>query len=425
MTGRFVIVGLGGARSPWFSNLTRWSTTGLVGAEYTKALSADEVLAILGAGRKVSALIVSGSTPGLDRDFVSVVNSFGVAVLVVDDGHTQRDWESLGAASVLPMSFGPDELAEDLERNAQRIDPTSRRSSRVSVSFTSQDDIGALIAVTGAGGAGVSTISMALSQGLAALSGARTVALADLTRRCDLAMYHDVGDVIPGLPELVEAHRGDTPDPDRVREFLFDIDSRNYDLLLGQRRSRDSAAMAPLSTAAAIDGLRRSYDIVVADSDPTVEGESDTGSVDIELFNSAQRHAFSVASVVIVVVQPGIRGLRRLASLLSTLGNFGVPAARLVPVINQAPRSAPAKASLTRLIADLNPLDDSIHPAVFVKSIKLLEDIHHQADALPRSVSMPLAVAVDSLLSREGKRNGVSATKVAATVTPRERSRVA
>ncbi|MCB1255601.1 MAG: hypothetical protein KDB26_00750 [Microthrixaceae bacterium] len=425
MTGRFVIVGLGGARSPWFSNLTRWSTTGLVGAEYTKALSADEVLAILGAGRKVSALIVSGSTPGLDRDFVSVVNSFGVAVLVVDDGHTQRDWESLGAASVLPMSFGPDELAEDLERNAQRIDPTSRRSSRVSVSFTSQDDIGALIAVTGAGGAGVSTISMALSQGLAALSGARTVALADLTRRCDLAMYHDVGDVIPGLPELVEAHRGDTPDPDRVREFLFDIDSRNYDLLLGQRRSRDSAAMAPLSTAAAIDGLRRSYDIVVADSDPTVDGESDTGSVDIELFNSAQRHAFSVASVVIVVVQPGIRGLRRLAGLVSTLGNFGVPAARLVPVINQAPRSAPAKASLTRLIADLNPLDDSIHPAVFVKSIKLLEDIHHQADALPRSVSMPLAVAVDSLLSREGKRNGVSATKVAATVTPRERSRVA
>lgn len=425
MTGRFVIVGLGGARSPWFSNLTRWSTTGLVGAEYTKALSTDEVLAILGAGRKVSALIVSGSTPGLDRDFVSVVNSFDVAVLVVDDGHTQRDWESLGAASVLPMSFGPDELAEDLERHAQRIDPTSRRSSRVSVSFTSQDDIGSLIAVTGAGGAGVSTVSMALSQGLAALDSNQTVALADLTRRCDLAMYHDVGDVIPGLPELVEAHRGDTPDPDRVREFLFDIDNRNYDLLLGQRRSRDSAAMAPLSTAAAIDGLRRSYDIVVADSDPTVDGESDTGSVDIELFNSAQRHAFSVASVVIVVVQPGIRGLRRLAGLLSTLGSFGVPAARLVPVINQAPRSAPAKASLTRLIADLNPLDDSIHPAVFVKSIKLLEDIHHQADPLPRSVSTPLAIMVDSLLAREGKRSGVSATKVAATFAPRERSRVA
>lgn len=425
MSGRYVLVGLAGVRSAWFSHLARWSTSGLVDAEYLKALSTDEVLAILGSGRRVSAVLVSASCPGLDREFVAHTGSLGARVFIVADGSAQRDWESLGATSVLPGTFGPDDLSEELERHARRIDPTARRSSQVAVSFTSEEAAGTLVAVTGAGGAGVSTCAMALAQGLAAHErGEVAVALAELTRRCDLAMYHDVGDVIPGLPELVEAHRGDTPDPEQVRRFLFPIPSRGYDLLLGQRRSRDSAAMAPLSTAAAIDGLRRAYATVVADVDPTVDGETETGSLDIELFNAAQRHAFSVATVIVVVTPPGVRGLRRMAALLQTLGAFGVPAERLLPVINHAPRSTPARASLTRLVADLNPLEEAVQPVVFSRRHRLLEEAQHQVTPLPHSLVAPLSNAVAALVERTGTRPA-EPTRVAPVTVDPDRIRVA
>ena len=63
------------------------------------------------------------------------------------------------------------------------------------------------VVIVGAGGSGTSTIAMALAQAWAS-TGTDTV-LVDGCRRADLAVYHDVGDVIPGLPELVELHRGD------------------------------------------------------------------------------------------------------------------------------------------------------------------------------------------------------------------------
>lgn len=53
------------------------------------------------------------------------------------------------------------------------------------------------------GGAGASTIAMALAQGLGLRDGGTTphgVALVDGARRAELSMYHDVGDVIQGLP---------------------------------------------------------------------------------------------------------------------------------------------------------------------------------------------------------------------------------
>lgn len=404
MSAHYVLIGVAGARSPWFSNLTRWSTTGLVAAEYIKALSIDEARAVLGSGRRVSALIVSSSTTGLDRELVALATSLDTAVIVVNERSTQRDWDSLGVVATLSGDFGPDELTELLGRHAKRIDPSARRSSQIRVSLEADSSLGSLIAVTGAGGSGVSTISMALAQGLSSESPAGTTALADLTRQSDLAMYHDVGDVIPGFPELVDAHRGDTPDPELIRELLFPIPERSYSLLLGQRRSRDSAAMGPLSTAAAIDGLRRSYDAVVADVDPTVEGEAETGSLDIELFNAAQRHTFNTASVVLIVSTPGMRGLRRMTTLTSLLGRFGVPAERLVPVLNNAPRSAPARSGLTRLVADMNPLDEPVHPVVFIRRTRILEDIHHEAAPIPQSLTQPLARAVLAVVSTHGQR---------------------
>ena len=212
--------------------------------EFLKCLSTAETAAVLGAGRRVSALLVDGSLPRFDRDLVAAVESAGAIAIMVDDGRTTRDWESLGCTAVLDADFSGAALMEILHRHADTVDRTERLPARVDLANDDGPSIGQLIGVTGAGGCGTSTLAMALAQSLGSTGrdpGTRgrrrrhreapsdgehsTVALVDGVRRSDLAMYHDVGDVLPGLVELVEAHRADRPDPDEIRHLLYGVPS--------------------------------------------------------------------------------------------------------------------------------------------------------------------------------------------------------
>src|SRR3546814_12010077 len=91
-------------------------------------------------------------------------------------------------------------------------------------------------------------------------------------------MLHDARDVIPGVLELVEAHRSGAPGPEDVRGLTFDIVTRRYRLLLGLRRHRDWTAIRPRALRSALDGLRRSFPLVVADVDADLEGRAATRS---------------------------------------------------------------------------------------------------------------------------------------------------
>jgi hypothetical protein len=63
---------------------------------------------------------------------------------------------------------------------------------------------------------------MALAQGLANDDlHAGQVLLADLKLDADLAMLHDARDVVPGLQELVDAHRHGHPTGDEIRRLTF------------------------------------------------------------------------------------------------------------------------------------------------------------------------------------------------------------
>ncbi len=138
---------------------------------------------------------------------------------------------------------------------------------------------GRLIAVTGRGGTGSSTVAMALAQGLADDARyAGMVVLADCSLDADLALLHDARDIVPGIQELVEVHRAGRPSPDEIRQLTFAVANRNYHLVLGLRRHRDWAALRPRALEAAIDGLRRTFRMVVADADPDLEGEDQCGS---------------------------------------------------------------------------------------------------------------------------------------------------
>ncbi len=95
-SGRFVVLGLAGPRSPWFRDVGRWATGAIVPMDFIRCVSLDEVDARLDDGGVYSALLIDSGVLGLDRDVLDHARANGVATLVVDDGRHQRDWVALG-----------------------------------------------------------------------------------------------------------------------------------------------------------------------------------------------------------------------------------------------------------------------------------------------------------------------------------------
>ena len=120
--------------------------------------------------------------------------------------------------------------------------------------------------MSGPGGAGATCLAMALAQGLAADATTGSVLLVDGARRADMAMYHDVGDVLPGLPELLDACDRNVLDPTELDRFVF-RPGRGYDLLLGQRRAADGNDRSPGLVATVLHTAARRWDAVVVDHD--------------------------------------------------------------------------------------------------------------------------------------------------------------
>lgn len=402
---RYVVVGLAKVRSPWFTQAARWANSSQLPMEFLKCVSAAEVRSRIGSGRPVSAIVVDAGAPGVDRDLIDLARGLGTVAIVVDDERVDRDWIALGATIVLAPDFDCATLLDGLTAHAQPIRSASRGVAPAGPAEA--DDArspwrGRLVAVTGGSGAGASTVSMALSQGLAAVPGHESsVVLADLAGRGDLAMYHDVRDVLPGVQELTEAHRTTRPTRSAVRQMLFEIDNRGYALLLGLRRTRDWTVVRPRALEAAIDTLLTSFRLVVTDIRPEFDGEDETGSVDIEERNAASRTAALAADVVVVVGDPTLKGLHALVRAERDLSDLGVPADRLVRVVNRAPRSPRARAELTSAIAALGTVQPSLS-TVFVPERRQLDVTHSVAAPFPQPMVAPVTRSVTALLERSG-----------------------
>ena len=400
---RFVVLGLASARSGWFRSVGLWANSGALPAEFVRCISAEEVRARLASGRAFSALVADAGLPSVDRDLVAAAGAVGCAVLVVDDGRATRDWLELGAARVLPPAFGRDELVAALTSCAQPVrrgeaDPGDLLSRQPPAAWR-----GAVAAVTGPGGTGVSTAAIALAQSLADdVRHSGMVLLADLRLRAEQAVLHDAGDVLPCVQELVEAHRSGQPTADDVRGLAFAVPDRRYSLLLGLRRARHWPAIRPQAFEAAFDSLRRAWGVVVCDIDPDLEGEDDAGSIDIEERNVMARTAASQADVVFVVGLPELKGVHSLVRVLEDLVALGVDPARIVPVLNRAPRSARARAGLAAVVAELTaPFAGGrlMNPIHLPERHNVEADLHDGARLAP-SLGAPLAGAFKALLDR-------------------------
>lgn len=414
---RFVVAGLAKVRAPWFADVAKWSNTSRLPLEFLKCVSATEAHARIASGRAISALLVDAGVPGLDRDLIDKAREAQIAVVVVTDGRADRDWVQLGAAAVLPGTFDASTLLACLVAHAPPIRTITDRAAAAEP--TDRGDAGRwrgrLVAVTGGPGAGVSTISMALAQGVAGLAGNEgSVLLADLAGCGDQAMYHDIGDVVPGLQELVEAHRTGTPSGAAIRRLVYDIEERAYSVLLGLRRTRDWTALRPKALEAAVESLRTSFRFVVADVRGEFDGERETGSIDIEERNGPARLAVSSADAVVVCGDAGLKGIHALVRAERDLVAAGVDASRCVRVVNRAPRSPRQRSEITSALAELSTVSHRFAP-VFVPERRHLDVVHGVVDRLPGPMVDPVARAVTAVLggadlstSHSRQRNGDS-----------------
>lgn len=400
---RYVVLGLGTTRTPWFTEVARWATVGSIPAEFVKCISPEELRVRLASGRPFSAVLVDAGTGAVDRDLIDTASRHQARVLVVDGttGATARDWLGLGAAAVLPPDMRREQLLDALAEHCRLIgaaadlplDPVEAAPSDFGVAT------GRLVAVLGAGGMGASTIAMATAQALAG-PGSRAL-LADLCLDADLAMLHDARDVVPGVQELVDAHRSARPSREEVHALTFDVVNRDYNLLLGLRRHRDWAVLKPRTFESSLTGLLTAFDVVVADVDDDLEGEAQCGSIDVEERNVMARTVATRADAVVAVGGPGVKGLHGLVRTVNRLREHGVAPGRILAVVNRAPKAARLRSDLARAFADLTGARAGA-PAVIgpihIPERRGLDDLLRDGARLPQSMTGPLAGALGPML---------------------------
>ena len=418
MRERYVLLGLARAQAEWFRAVGQWSTGGLLPAEFLRCVSLEELRTRLRSGRAFSAAIIDGTVPGLDRDLIAEARAAGASVLVVDDAGG-RDWRGLGAAAVLATRFSRDELLEVLGATSAMVGAAT--IDHRPDADTEPAALGTFVAVTGPGGAGASTVAVALAQGLAAGEGRMATArrasrssgearpqvlLADLCRVADQAMLHDAQVLVPSVQELVEAHRTSIPSRRVLFAQTFAVQARGYRLLLGLRRPRHWVALRPRALGATLDSLQRLVDVVVADIEADLEGEAETGSTDVEGRNLLARACAARAHVVVVVGEPSMKGMHAMVRVINELTGFGVPIDRILPVVNRSPRLPRARAELTRTLARLSASGAEMHRDRLSAPLYLPDRPVDQAlrdgVALPAPMARSLARAVGAVLERVG-----------------------
>lgn len=398
---RYVLLGLAPARSSWFRVVAQWAHSGAIPAEFVKCVSVEELRARLASNRPFSAALIDGGVAALDCDLVDTARRTGCAVLAVADHRARAEWDEIGVADVLPEYFDPKALLAALGAHASTISRTDAVPGDV-VAEPTPAWLGLVAMVCGPGGTGVSTVAAALAQGVAAHPRhGQPVLLADLALHAEQAMLHDTRDVVPGVQELVEAHRTRRPSVEEVRDLTYQVDERGYDLLLGLRQARAWPSIRSRAFEAAFSSLQSAYRVVVADADADLEGEDDGGSLEVEERHVMARTAAARADVVFAVGQPGMKGLHSLVRVVNGLRLFGVAPERVVPVLNRAPRNPRSRAEITAAFAALtaSSLRPRSAPSPIFLPERRVDEALRLGSRLPDALAQPLAGAFAAVAS--------------------------
>lgn len=343
-------------------------------------------------GRRWSAVVLDGNQQP-DRDLLQACRESGAPALVLDPKRL-TDWASMGAIAVGSLAEAIETLRFHRAAAAGEGPP----------GYAESPPAGSLIAVTGPGGTGASTVSAALAQGMAVIHA--PVLLVDLVRNAEQHVLHQLAPDAPGIAEVVEAHRVRQPTADSLRSIATPIPGRGYSVIGGLRRAIAWSALQPAALGSALENLRGAYRVVVADVDADLEDETDTGSPDVEERNSMARNAFAVAAGSVVVVRPGLKGTHSALRVLTALWTHGVEPGRTVAAIVGAGAEHRA-----RLQEGVRALGADGCRAISLPSVEIEALLVHGLP-LPASVVDPLTEALAPYLEGPGPTRPAEAVQV-------------
>jgi hypothetical protein len=401
----FSLVAVAPPRTEWLTRLTAWANEGSLGVEVVRCISIEEMRARIGSMQRFSAALIDESSVGLDRDLLMASHENGSAPIVVSKGITRRDWESLGASGTITDPFDAEALlhvlrtyAEPTSQNELGHQPEPQPIGIIQAAGAPPTPLAPLVAVVGGGGTGTSTAAIALAQGF---SSTFEVTLVDASLDGSLALMLGSTELVPALQQLVEAHRLATPQPEDLRSFLHQCPNHPFTLVPGLRRHRDWTSLSTHAVRSAITSLRQTCQLLVADVDPDLEGEAETGSFDISDRNALSRIIITSADAVLVTGRPDLVGVSRLLRIVTDLIELGVAVDRIRVVVLLSGRSVLGPGEIRRgvdqLIRERRP-SLAPPPTAFVELPKGLDGLMLDARPLPGSFAASLRSIVEPVL---------------------------
>ncbi len=146
----------------------------------------------------------------------------------------------------------------------------------------------------------------------------------------------------------------------------------------------------------------------MADVDDDLEGESETGSADVEDRNLMARTIVGQADLVLAVGLPGLTGIHHLVRTCGRLLVAGLEPERLVPVINRSPRNSRARSTITATFADLVGSERLAHNPIHVGDRRGVDEALHDGVPLPAALAESIARPTQAILASVGARRPVA-----------------
>lgn len=406
----YSILGLAHPRSNWLRDVSTWTNSGALSATLTKCFSEGEARQHLQALRPWSALIIDDHMALRCETLINEAASLSLPTFIVTDDSN----DALRSTATLSASFTRDDLVAALATHAlPSLEPEPQEIAKVISAGTKWQ--GSLIAVTGPGNTGASTVATAFAQHLGKKAvDPGSVALIDFARNAQQDVLHNVFNSRASVEDLIDANRMRVADSEDVRALLVSCDTRAFSLLCGVRKSSAWTTFGQGSIVRSLDALRQSYLQTVVDITCDVESRNETGSSDLELRNSLSIETARRADLVVVVGLPGVKGLHSVWQSVTTLLGVGVDSQRIVIVINRSPKNALARrgiaSTLRSFIAASSPLCDIACIGEYNIEPSLLDGTE-----LPNKLTAEVAKSLEQALSSV---HAVHADEVATPIAP-------
>ena len=280
----------------------------------------------LRAGRgELAAAVVDPSVVGVDPSLVRAVLDHCPVVLVGPAG-----WAGEGASAprIARLPLDPADLLATVARAtsaARRNEDAAPRPVRTRAPAP------VLAVVEAAGPAGPALVG-AVARALAATRGQPgDVLLADWTLDAPHRACHQIPADAPGLMDLVRVSRFGPPPGSAVEPLTYLTDG-GYRLLPGLACHHDWVSLGEAASRSVLDAVRSVAELVVVHVDRDLEGEAETGSLDIEDRNVLARTAVTEAALVAVTAPAAPAASHEVAAALHALERFRVPPGRVITV---------------------------------------------------------------------------------------------